>query len=355
MLATLFPVMCFAADPEKVPEVSVVIPIYNGKAYLARALDSVCNQSFTDLEIICVDDGSTDGSLEILRQYAARDPRIVVLENVVNRGILYTRLRGFLRAKGNYIMTLDCDDEFFPKIIEKAHEVATQYDADVVHFNTKLVNDRGREMRMHRKKRPILHISDDQRMTDIFLNSRNVFLWDKMFARDPLVATAQYLFPWANQNHIVYSEDSVVLAFTARNIKKYIGIETLGCIHNTSSGVTARVRQNALKSLRISSDHRRVYLKMVLDTIELGDPAYAARLLHRFPAPFYEHIATLPLREGVDLFSKYIGPMPPKMRLKAAHKMRCTSPLWRRNIRRLARAVRNEIRAGTWVGKSRAI
>jgi glycosyltransferase involved in cell wall biosynthesis len=149
--------MCFA-DGERTPEVSVVIPIYNREAYLRRALDSVLAQDFVNFEVICVDDGSTDGSLEILKKYAARDPRVIILENVVNRGILYTRLRGILSAKGAYIMTLDSDDEFLPGIIGKAHKVATESGADIVHFNAKLITERGTERRVPWKKRPILRV-----------------------------------------------------------------------------------------------------------------------------------------------------------------------------------------------------
>jgi hypothetical protein len=111
---------CFA-DGKKAPEVSVVIPIYNRAAYLPRALDSVLAQDFTDFEVVCVDDGSTDGSLKILKKYAAKDSRFLVLENGINRGTLYTRLRGILHSKGKYIMTLDPDDEFPPGIISEVH------------------------------------------------------------------------------------------------------------------------------------------------------------------------------------------------------------------------------------------
>jgi glycosyltransferase involved in cell wall biosynthesis len=336
------------------PEVSVVIPVYNGEAYLARALDSVLNQNFRDLEIICVDDGSTDGALEILKKYAARDPRIVVLENVINRGTLYTRLRGILHSKGAYIMTLDPDDEFLPEIIEKAHKVATAHDADIVHFNAKYVTECGAGKRMCRKKGPIFRTLDGPSASDVFVDGHNVHVWDKMFAREPLVAAARYLFPWARRNHIIYGEDTITLAFTAKNIRRYVGIEIFGCTHYISTGVMWKARQNASKFMRQLSDQRLAYLKMVVGMIELGDSAHAARLLHRFHAPFYEYIAILPLQDGIDLFSKYIEPMSLKTRLKAARKMRCASPQWCREISQLARIARNGIQAGADMDRAQA-
>jgi hypothetical protein len=106
-------------------------------------------------------------------------------------------------------------------------------------------------------------------------------------------------------------------------------------------------RKDAWKFMRLLSDCRRVSLKMVVSMIELGDPAYAAQLLRRFHAPFYAYIVTLPLREGADLFSQYIGPMSPRMRLKVAQEMRRTSPRWCQEISQLSRAVRTGIRVGT--------
>lgn len=237
----LFSPACFA-DGKVAPEVSVVIPVYNTEAYVARALDSVLRQSFTDLEIICVDDGSTDGSLEILKNYASKDPRIIVLENVVNRGALYTRLRGILHSRGKYIMTIDSDDEFSPKIIEKAHKIATKYDADIVHFGTKSIGIRGEERPICRKSRPMLRVIDDgQNIFDIFVGGRNFYyVWDKMFARKSIIAAAQYLFPWAEQNHITYNEDIIVSVFIIRNAKKYIGIKAIGYHHYESIGVIVK-------------------------------------------------------------------------------------------------------------------
>jgi hypothetical protein len=346
MLAVLFPVMCFAADTENLPEVSVVIPIYNGKTYLARSLNSVLNQSFKNLEIVCVDDGSTDGSLEILKQYAARDPRIVILENGINRGTLYARLRGILCSNSKYIMTLDCDDEFLPGIIVKAHEIATEHHADIVHFGSKFVDRQGKEWRQRQTRRPILAVLDGQKAVDTFVNIRNVFLWDKMFARGPILAAARYLFPWAEQHHVVCGEDTITLAFTTKNIRRYVGIEDLGYSHSSSTGTTAELRQCPAKFFRMLSSHHQAYLKMAIGMVELGDPTRAALLLRRFRAPFYEHIVTLQLPEGVDLLSKYIAPMPPDMRLKVARQMRCASPGWCRKIHQLARTLQSEIHTG---------
>ena len=92
------------------PKISIVISVYNGEAYLRTALLSIQNQDFKDLEIIMVDDGSKDNSIDLIKELKKTEPRIILLENGENRGPLYTKTKGVLHAKGKYVMTLDEDD-----------------------------------------------------------------------------------------------------------------------------------------------------------------------------------------------------------------------------------------------------
>lgn len=92
------------------PGISVVMPVYNTAPYLRRALDSVCNQTFGDLEILCINDGSTDESPAILAEYAARDPRIRIIDHGANRGVACTMNTGFDAARGEALGIVDSDD-----------------------------------------------------------------------------------------------------------------------------------------------------------------------------------------------------------------------------------------------------
>ncbi len=92
------------------PQVSVVMPVYNGERYLAEAIESILAQTFTDFEFIIVDDGSTDGSAEIVQTFAERDSRIRFLQLAENRGRADARNAGIKSAHGNYIAMMDCDD-----------------------------------------------------------------------------------------------------------------------------------------------------------------------------------------------------------------------------------------------------
>ena len=100
-------------------KVSVIIPVYNVEPYLKQCMDSVVGQTLKDIEIICVDDGSTDGSLDILREYAAEDNRIQIIEQK-NAGAGAARNNGMRHATGKYLSFLDSDDFFEPTYAGKS-------------------------------------------------------------------------------------------------------------------------------------------------------------------------------------------------------------------------------------------
>ena len=118
------------------PKVSVIVPIYNVEKYVRRCLDSLLQQSLPDIEIICVEDRSTDASLEIVREYQCRDDRITVLQNLVNSGLSYTRNRGIERAQGKYLCFLDSDDWLILDALEKLYVRAEQDALDIVYFDS---------------------------------------------------------------------------------------------------------------------------------------------------------------------------------------------------------------------------
>ena len=113
------------------PKVSIIMPVYNVEAYLRQCLDSVVNQTLRDIEIICVDDGSTDGSAEILQEYASKDSRVkVLLHEHTNAGA--ARNAGMSVAAGEYLGFIDSDDWCETTLFEKAYNKAKFDDADVV-------------------------------------------------------------------------------------------------------------------------------------------------------------------------------------------------------------------------------
>lgn len=116
---------------EQTPRVSIVVPVYNVERYLRQCLDSLVNQTYQNVEIICVDDGSTDASSEILTEYALKNSRVRVIRQK-NSGLSAARNVGFSFATGEYVMYVDSDDWIDVRTCEKAVFKAEEHAADLV-------------------------------------------------------------------------------------------------------------------------------------------------------------------------------------------------------------------------------
>lgn len=109
------------------PSVTVSMAVYNGAAYLNAAIESILNQTFNDLELLIVNDGSTDATKSIINSYS--DPRIRLIDNDRNRGIAYSRNRGWKEAMGDFVAVLDCDDIAMKDRIELQYAHLIEYPA----------------------------------------------------------------------------------------------------------------------------------------------------------------------------------------------------------------------------------
>ena len=142
------------------PEISVIIPVYNASSFIAETLDSLTRQTFSDFELICVDDGSTDKTPQILETYAKQDQRIVILRQD-NMGPGAARNKGLDSARGNYVCMLDADDLYDEQMLEIMHNRSLETDADVVVCRCEMFDDptlplapeqRGPLLRLPRKR-----------------------------------------------------------------------------------------------------------------------------------------------------------------------------------------------------------
>ena len=119
---------------ENAPLISVIMPVYNTRAYLEKSLDSVLGQTWRALELIVVDDGSTDGSGELCDEYARRDPRVRVIHQE-NGGVSRARNRGLDAARGAYIAWLDSDDYMKPEMLERLMRALTEHGKQIAMCN----------------------------------------------------------------------------------------------------------------------------------------------------------------------------------------------------------------------------
>ncbi len=167
------------------PLVSVIIPVYNVLPYLREALDSVINQTYKNLEILVVDDGSTDGSGEVCDEYLS-DPRVIVIHQE-NKGLSGARNTGLDRMTGEYVAFLDSDDAFMPEMIEKMLDamVRNQVSAAMCGFiacftnsNMRAPNTRRNEQ-LHYNKERIISSSTGLNMA--ITNKASWAVWNKLY------------------------------------------------------------------------------------------------------------------------------------------------------------------------------
>lgn len=125
--------------------VSIITPLYNGERYLAQTIESVLAQTYSDWEMIIINDGSTDGGPEIAESYAEKDPRIKVYSQP-NAGSAAARNSGIRRAKGRYIALLDSDDLWEPWFIEQQLNLLHHHRCQLVYGGHKRIDEQGEEI-----------------------------------------------------------------------------------------------------------------------------------------------------------------------------------------------------------------
>ena len=159
-------------------KVSIIVPIYNVENYLEKCLDSLTGQSLNDIEILAVNDGSTDGSLKILENYASKDSRIVVL-NKENGGLSDARNYAFPYIHGEYVGFIDSDDYVDPKMYEVMYNRAIETSSDIVECNLHHTFDDYEDTEIGR------HIHDKK---ELIMNGRSV-VWNKIYKTSWLLET----------------------------------------------------------------------------------------------------------------------------------------------------------------------
>jgi len=123
--------------------ISVIIPAYNAEKYISETIESVIAQTYTNWELLVIDDGSTDATTDIVRSFAGRDERIHLYINEKNMGVARTRNRGFDLARGEYIALLDSDDVWLSEKLARQLSLAQQTGAEIIYCSYGLINGNG--------------------------------------------------------------------------------------------------------------------------------------------------------------------------------------------------------------------
>lgn len=197
-------------------KVSVIIPVYNVEKYLRQNLDSVANQTLKDIEVICVDDGSTDSSFEIVKEYAEKDPRFIPVSQK-NGGAGAARNNGLRRARGKYLSFLDSDDFFDERMLEEAYNKAEETKADFVVFRSDQYYEETKEFKnvswtLRYAEIPPYQPFGRRAMTDNVFKVFVGWAWDKLYNREFVLNNNLWFQEQRTSNDMLFVFSAVAIA-----------------------------------------------------------------------------------------------------------------------------------------------
>ncbi len=176
---------------------SIVVPIYNGERYLKECVESLINQTYEEIEIILIDDGSTDQSIKICHEYANKDERVIVCHNS-NRGVSYSRNYGVKKSTGKYITFVDCDDYLGKDAIETMVQGFSSNNVNLIITGCNDIIEGELKKRLYDSKVP--GIKDKNQIIETYIRQGNSLIlnvpWNKM-----------YLSKIIKSNNILFNED----------------------------------------------------------------------------------------------------------------------------------------------------
>lgn len=191
--------------PVHLPRVSIGMPVYNGARYLERAIDSLLAQTFSDVEIVVSDNASTDGTRDIIRRAAERDPRVRYSFNEANRGLVWNHRRVIALARGEYFMFAPHDDWFAEDYVERCVELLdARPDVTYAFSETILVDEAGQEVGRERVRQRVADASPSTRFWDLLVVQGGVN-WYGMARRELFARIAPYR-PVPRSERIVLAE-----------------------------------------------------------------------------------------------------------------------------------------------------
>ncbi len=231
------------------PKVSVIMPVYNAEKYLKESIESVLNSTLKNIELICVNDGSKDNSLKILKQYAKKDSRVVVV-NQKNKGEAGARQTGLNAARGEFFANIDPDDRVDPEAYEIAYDYMNKYKADIVVYGWRNFSDDGSKIIRNDFKFDKLKIYKNKNWWIAKKYRGSIYSWNKLYRRSFIV-----------NNDISFFVDLKIANDEGFNLCAYSKARKIVCIPH----VLHNYRQNSSGAMfntsigRLMKNHRKMW------------------------------------------------------------------------------------------------
>ena len=248
----------------KNPKISIITPIYNKEKYILRYLRGIQNQFFDDIEIILIDDFSTDKSPYIIKKYKKEDERIILIKHKINKGTLISRNEGILKSKGKYLIFLDPDDLLSSNILFFCYNMTLKYDYNLIRFN--IYEGYGKI---------VLDILDNNHLNKtIFqpelslylfyglgrLEELDYFITNKFIKRDIVVKALNLIDYYYLNQFMIDCEDGLINFILYRISNSYIFFRKIGYYYiKNEQSITKENGDNFLKRLKSNF----LYLKFI--------------------------------------------------------------------------------------------
>ncbi|UKK49073.1 glycosyltransferase [Prevotella sp. E9-3] len=287
-------------------KVSVILPVYNVGPYLEEALDSLCNQTLNDIEIIAVNDGSTDDSENILKKYASQDQRVRYY-NQTNQGQSAARNNALQHAKGDYIYFMDSDDTIDSDALQRCYEYAEKTKADFIFFDGEIMQEKEAAPLAWNYHRTYLVNENIAYRGDELLNlmldkqKHNCVVW-LLFIRKVFLDGINLKF----FNGIIHEDELFTVSLTLQSDNIY-------CLQQ--SLVKHRVRRSSTMGISYSQRNVNCYLTVIDELFRFQDSPLIRKYAYYTLSKVFYTAHLIPLKEKPAVFwraiksgyLKYIG------------------------------------------------
>ena len=248
-------------------KISIISPIYNRQKYIRRFLKSLQFQYLKDIEIILVDDKSTDNGISIIEEYKKRDKRIKLIKNKKNRGIFITRNIGLLSSKGKYIIIPDPDDILSQDILKKCYNYAEKYNYDIVKFTTYVRGPRDIDIKGYYYSFENRPIYQPELSTLVFydnneLRMRDYLITNKIIKRAQFIIGLNSLNDFYSNLQMSIAEDTLMIYIIYQKANSFYYLKKVGYYYfkNTES-----MGSNYFKLTHLKLETSFIFLKCIFE------------------------------------------------------------------------------------------
>lgn len=264
---------------------SVIIPAYNISGYLANCLDSVLNQTYANIEIVLVDDGSVDDTGKIADKYQKLNPDKLKVIHTVNHGVTMARFEGIHASRGEWVGFVDGDDEIEPDMYERLYNNAVQYGADISHCGHKTIVNGGERVHEFYNTGRLVKQNKEEGLKDLLDGKFEPSLCTKIFRKKKVLDVVQ-----ANviSKDLKYNEDILMNYYLFKGADNSVLEDFCGYHYNARSDSASRNKFNAQKVFDPVKVRRQILDDASAELKSAAERNYLVACMHAYEA-LYKH------------------------------------------------------------------